>query len=232
MSTVEGTDVRISQLAAASDVAVPTIKFYLREGLLAPGLPTATNQAEYDEAHVRRLRLIRSLVNHAELSISETRRLLAALDDPPPSAHELLGMLTLGIQPTVAAEPEARAETVAVLQAVGWDLSDVHPQAIDAVAVALAHLRSAGVEFTDRLLHTFIDAAQRIARAEIEEVPTDSPDAAVAYVIVGTVLAEPLMLALRRLAEQVESSRVFATSGLPQAESLPSSSAGEGPTTG
>ena len=48
---------RISELAAVTGVTIPTIKFYLREGLLPSGVARAANQADYDETHVRRLRL-------------------------------------------------------------------------------------------------------------------------------------------------------------------------------
>jgi hypothetical protein len=43
-----------------------------------------------------------------------------------------------------------------------------------------------------------------VARLDIDEIPAVAPDggaAAVAYVVLGTVLYEPLLLALRRLAQ-------------------------------
>jgi DNA-binding transcriptional MerR regulator len=43
---------RISELSARSGISVPTIKFYLREGLLPPGSPRAVNQADYGEPHL------------------------------------------------------------------------------------------------------------------------------------------------------------------------------------
>jgi hypothetical protein len=44
---------------------------------------------------------------------------------------------------------------------------------------------------------------------EIDNLPTDSPAAAVRYVVLGTVLLEPVILALRRLAEEEASARRF-----------------------
>jgi hypothetical protein len=41
------------------------------------------------------------------------------------------------------------------------------------------------------------------------DLPTDSPTAAVRYVVLGTVLIEPLILTLGRLAEQEASARRF-----------------------
>ena len=40
-------------------------------------------------------------------------------------------------------------------------------------------------------------------------MPTDSPADAVRYVVLGTVLVEPLLLALRRMAQQEPSVRRF-----------------------
>jgi hypothetical protein len=56
-----------------------------------------------------------------------------------------------------------------------------------------------------------------VADAEIAGVPLESVDAAVQYVVLGTVLIEPLLLALRRLAQQDSSWRRFGdlVGGLP-----------------
>ena len=59
---------------------------------------------------------------------------------------------------------------------------------------------------------SYLDAITRIAEAEIAGVPTESAEAAVRYVVLGSVLVEPLLLALRRVAEQVASAERFATS--------------------
>ncbi|HET7822095.1 MAG TPA: MerR family transcriptional regulator, partial [Ornithinibacter sp.] len=48
---------RISELSQASGVPLPTVKYYLREGLLMPGEATSRTRAEYGPAHVERVRL-------------------------------------------------------------------------------------------------------------------------------------------------------------------------------
>ena len=52
---------RISELASRAGVPLPTVKYYLREGLLMPGRVTSATQAQYDDRHVRRLGLVRAL---------------------------------------------------------------------------------------------------------------------------------------------------------------------------
>jgi hypothetical protein len=50
---------------------------------------------------------------------------------------------------------------------------------------------------------------RQIAEFEIANLPAESPAAAVRYVVLGTVLLEPVILALRRAAEQEASARRF-----------------------
>src|SRR5690606_20422858 len=83
----QGVAMRISELSVRTGVAVPTIKYYLRERLLPEGERTARTQAQYGEVHVQRLRVVRALVD-AGVSIAEVRRVVATLETPPESAHE------------------------------------------------------------------------------------------------------------------------------------------------
>ncbi len=72
---------RISDLGRRSGLSIPTIKFYIREGLLPPGTRTARNQARYGEAHVERLRVIRILRRDAGLGVRDIGRMLASIPD-------------------------------------------------------------------------------------------------------------------------------------------------------
>jgi hypothetical protein len=48
-----------------------------------------------------------------------------------------------------------------------------------------------------------------IAAADVESVPTDSAEAAMRHVVLGTLLMEPVLLAMRRLAQQSASFQRF-----------------------
>ena len=52
------------------------------------------------------------------------------------------------------------------------------------------------------MLDAYAAAMDDVARAELDHVPTGSREAAVRYVVLGVVLNEPVLLAMRRLAEQ------------------------------
>ena len=169
---------RISELSAQTGIPVATIKFYLRENLLHDGVRTAATQAQYDESHVARLRLIRALLGPGGLSIAAAHRVIQAIEEPPESVYELLG--------------------IAARAVAGPNLDD-----------ALRGLEEAGFELPEGALDMYRNHMRQIAQFEIDNVPTDSPAAAVRYVVLGTVLVEPLILALRRQAEQEASARRF-----------------------
>src|SRR5258706_7366806 len=82
---------KIAELSGRSGTSIASIKYYLREGLLPAGAATGRNQAEYDEAHIRRLRLIRALIDIGGLSIASARAVLAAVDQPDLDGHSLMG---------------------------------------------------------------------------------------------------------------------------------------------
>src|SRR4051794_4149135 len=90
---------RISELSRTTGVPVPTIKFYLREQLLAPGRATAKTQAEYDSTHVERLRLIRALTDVGRMSLATARTVLAAVDAGAAATPQAVGQAARGLPP-------------------------------------------------------------------------------------------------------------------------------------
>src|SRR5439155_716721 len=127
---------KMSELSRASGVPIATIKFYLREKLLPAGRATAATQAQYDEKHLARLRLIRALVDVGGLPLA-----------------------AVGLGPT------------------------------------------------DERMQAYARAALEVAQVDVAGIPRGTSGDAVQYVVVGTVLYEPVLLALRRLAQQ----HVFST---------------------
>jgi DNA-binding transcriptional MerR regulator len=200
--------VRISELSRRSGVPVPTIKYYLREGLLPEGVRTSATQAQYDESHEARLKLIRALVGTAGLSIAEVHRVLAAIDDPPESLHALLGVAAEATVDHRADRPD-HERVHALMRDWGWPVAEKDCPSHDALAAALDALGEADFELADGALELYRDHMEQVAAFELSTVPTDSPTAAVRYVVLGTVLPEPLLLALRRLAQQAASARRF-----------------------
>jgi DNA-binding transcriptional MerR regulator len=83
---------RVGELAKASGVPVPTIKHYLREGLLPEPVKTSRNMAYYPPEFVDRIKLIKRLQEERFLPL---RAIKNVLDEDPERAR---AMLELGDQ--------------------------------------------------------------------------------------------------------------------------------------
>jgi len=201
---------RISELAAASGVPLPTVKFYLREGLLPPGDAIAVNQARYEESHLRRLRLIRALTEVGGLPLKSVNRVLEAIDDEHLPLHELLGVAHYALEPSAPADAGAMRDVVdALLDDLGWNINPEAP-ARRTLGRALATLSDLGRAVSPAVLRRYAEAADSLATAEVAAVPAEaSRGEAVESVVVGTVLYEAVLDALRRLAQEHHSSQRF-----------------------
>jgi DNA-binding transcriptional MerR regulator len=213
--------VRIAELSGSSGVPIATIKYYLREGLLQPGKATAPNQADYSEAHLHRLRLIRTLVDVGRLSISSVRVVIAAIDEQKLSLHATLGVAVDALsplRPSTISEgdlQEAFTDVDEYIDRLGWTGSDSSP-ARYALAQALVSLRRLGRDCGPEVFDLYARHANQIATREIASLAADgNRDRTVEEAVVGTVVFESALTALRRLAEAHHSAIRFAQPPVP-----------------
>jgi DNA-binding transcriptional MerR regulator len=193
---------RISALAAEAGVPLPTVKFYLREGLLQPGVATSATQASYDESHIRRLRLIRALIGSVGLTVQQTRAILELVDDPGDDLYVTLGRAVSALPPAVqeASDDDPYPRARRALESLG-QVYDPHYAAVAQLESALAAAEAAGMPISDERLLEYGRRLREIAAFDLERMPRE-PHAAVEYTVLGTALYEPVILALRRLAHQ------------------------------
>jgi DNA-binding transcriptional MerR regulator len=207
---------RIGELSRRTGATVPTLKYYLREGLLPRGTATGPTQAEYDEAHVRRVRLIRALVNVGGQSIAATRDLLTGIDSGGDDLHAVLGrtqdLITAG---TERADQErwaaAERRLTELVGERGWQIGrDTQPwnAAVEVVATMIAMSNTPMLDHFD----DYAEAIERIAALDLAHTAEqEGPDGVVAAAVLGTVLGEALLVSLRRLAHEDASSRRYAS---------------------
>jgi DNA-binding transcriptional MerR regulator len=72
---------RISELAKETEVPIPTLHFYLREGLLEPSIKTARNMAYYSPDCIEDIQWIRELQSKRFLPLSVIKWLMEARRD-------------------------------------------------------------------------------------------------------------------------------------------------------
>ncbi|MDG4863491.1 MerR family transcriptional regulator [Streptomyces sp. T-3] len=205
---------RIAELSRSTGVPVPTIKYYVREGLLPPGELSSPNQAHYSESHARRLRLIRALLDVGGLKVAAIAEVLRAVDDADRPLHKVLGAAAsrLGAQHAEhddKEEAEAKAAVADFLSRRGWHANESNPAAQD-LARALASMDRLGHGAFRELLDEYADAAERVARADLGYVDRRvAVEDLVESVVIGTVLGEAVFNAMRRLAHVDASARRF-----------------------
>jgi DNA-binding transcriptional MerR regulator len=216
---------RMAELSRRSGVSVPTIKYYLREGLLPTGVVSSPNQADYDDGHLRRLRLIRALVDVGGLSVAAAREVLGAVDDPNVIGHHLLGVAHRAVMPTGRSRRDtdewraARVEAATVVERRGWDVSP-DAAALDHVADVIAAARALGLDELLGVIDRYADAAEVVAGHDLGTViaraqradPDDEMGRQalmVEAVVTGTVLGESMLTGLRLLAQEAASARIF-----------------------
>lgn len=199
---------KISELCEVSGVPLPSIKYYLREGLLPAGVRTSATQAEYDQTHVARLRLIKALLEIGGLSVATANRVLAAVDSPHLPLSYIFGVAQYAVSDPALLNPVEDVDSPglrtvrATIEKMGWQVSADNPGLQGAARVldtyaALGHAQLA--EITDE----YAKAAELIARSDLAAVARNQAVADMAEtVVVGTVLGDRLIAALRRMAQE------------------------------
>jgi DNA-binding transcriptional MerR regulator len=207
---------RISQLSAASGIPIPTIKYYLREGLLPQGEQTAVTRAEYGERHLRRLRLIRALLEVGRLPVASISKIIAAVEDEEMPVHQMLGTAHYALSSPTEPRPDdeehraARERVNELIESLGWTVSPEAPT-LDELAQILVRMDHLGMPATEQSLRYYAELLMRlVAEHEMEKIPFDGPrETAVESLVVGTVLYGKAFDVLRRLAQESESARLL-----------------------
>jgi DNA-binding transcriptional MerR regulator len=207
--------VRVGELSRSSGVPVPTIKYYLREGLLPAGELTSPNQAHYDEEHLRRLRLVRALLEVGGLSLAAVKEVLGVIDGEGESLHQKLGLVQEAITTPSGTplDPVAVEQAHTYLDRLGLPRED-HGVEVSRVtqrlAEALSAARQVGHERFADLLDAYADGLRTIAEADVAYIAKHSKvDDVVEGMVVATLIGDAMLTAARRLAQVPVSERLI-----------------------
>jgi DNA-binding transcriptional MerR regulator len=197
----------MTELSRESGVPVPTIKYYMREGLVPPGERTSPNQAQYEQSHVRRLKLVRALIDVGGLSVAAAREVLSKMSAGGGNPLYAVGKAqysTTTLREHV--EDDAWHESVERVNKLiadhGWHVGPTNP-ARRALADVLATLARLGQDSLFGVLDSYADAASRLAVDEVGMVRglTDA-DSMAETVVIWTLLGDAIMASMRRLAQE------------------------------
>lgn len=164
----------VSELAERADVPLATVKYYLREGLLPAGETTGPRRAEYDEAHLRRLRVLRLLREVGEVPVTSLRRIVEAMDDSTLPVHDAMTLIAdvISAGPTPGHQDEAALQMVDDLfDSLGWDA--IRPESVDRLRLAglVSLLNGPGpLGANGEVLRYYAGIADDLAKTEISMV--------------------------------------------------------------
>ncbi|MFE9929613.1 MerR family transcriptional regulator [Streptomyces sp. NPDC005533] len=218
---------RLAELSERSGVAIATIKYYLREGLLPPGRRVSATTSDYDEDHLRRLRLVRAMIQVGKVPVATVREVLRHVDDDSLGRTIRLGAALWALPqedgPDAGAQDDAdeavvaaRAEVDRLLDMLGWttarelgELSPVHRSLV----VAVATLNRLGYPWDAELMAPYGRLMHQAAVRDLDFVETHPSETEKAETAVAaTILFQPVLRALHRLAQEEESARRYGLS--------------------
>ncbi|MGW2049223.1 MerR family transcriptional regulator [Streptomyces sp. NPDC001858] len=210
---------RLAELSAHSGVSTATIKYYLREGLLPPGRQINLTTAEYDEEHLRRLRLVRAMIQVGGLPVATVREVLGHVDDDSLGRTIRLGAALWALPQVPEPDTEddhvraAQQEADELLRTLGWSnarlLTTISP-AYRSLVVSVAALRRLGYDGGTELLASYAELMHQAAVLDLDVVETrQSETEGVEAAVLGAILVEPVLQALHRLAQEEESARRY-----------------------
>lgn len=205
----------VSELAERAEVPMATVKYYLREGLLPVGETTGPRRAEYDESHLRRLRVLRLLREVGEVPVTSLRQIVEVLDDAEVPVHEAMAQVAdvITARPDLGEQdPASLAMVDEVFAAMGWD--GIRPESVDRIRLAslVSALNAPGPLGADvAILSFYAGVADHLAHTEISLVDHSVERSQLLEdMVTGSVVYGQVFELLRQLGHEHHHSRLLA----------------------
>lgn len=206
---------RISELADSTGVSVATIKYYVREGLLSPGRKLSERLADYDDQHVRRLRLLRVLRDVGAVPVGALKALVDATQDRTASVHDMFGKAcdALRVETSVPAARGDHTRELAdqIVAQAGWTEVRADAPERDHLAGIIEVILDSGLPTDPEGAATYLPLVDAIAAYELDQIDdTQDREAMMEQMVLGQVVLGEFLLCLRRLAHEHHSALRFA----------------------
>jgi hypothetical protein len=135
------------------------------------------------------------------LSVAATQTLLTKITDQSLTIHGQLRIAHREMSKVQTLEVELQP-ALALTQHWGWSVAEEDGDELKAFAEALNTFAEAGVRICQENLDAYVGAMRKTAELEIAGISGESAVEGAHEFILAAVLAEPLLLSLRRLAQQ------------------------------
>ena len=196
----------VSELAERADVPVATVKYYLREGLLPPGDVTGPRRAEYDEAHVRRLRILRALREVGGAPVSALQVIVDAVEDDSRPMHDVLCQISDALSPPLPVDgPDqvAAPQVNAVIAGVGWTGARKDAAARRRLAELVQLVSEELLTIDTEILAYYAHLADELCRTELALIDTTKDrQGTLEDMVVGEAVFGEILTLLRRLGHE------------------------------
>ncbi|MFI9260125.1 MerR family transcriptional regulator [Streptomyces sioyaensis] len=210
---------RLAEPSEHSGVPTATIRYHLRERLQPAGRRITATRSAYDKEHLRRLRLVRALIQVGRMPVSAAREVLAAVEGDSLDQLARPGVAVEALPH--GSEPDESSPSTAVARHTATELprrcarhfnsalAD-SSRAFDMLVAAIAALHRLGYACGTAPLLPYAQQAAQLAVVDLDlveefAIPPEQMAAAVAL----TVLYEPVLLSLRRPAGAEESNKRY-----------------------
>ena len=205
----------VSELAERADVPLATVKYYLREGLLFAGETVGPRRAEYDERHLRRLRVLRLLREVGGVPVTSLRQIVDALDDDDLDVHDAMAqiadVISEGPDPGEQ-DPASLAMVDDLFELMAWD--GIRPESVDRLRLAslVSMLNAPGpLGASVEVLSFYAGLADHLARTEISLVDhTVERSYLLEDMVTGSVVYGQVFELLRQLGHEHHHAKVVA----------------------
>ena len=190
----DGGLLRMGELAEASGVPAPTIKHYLREGLLPEPVKTSRNMAYYPPEFVERIRLIKQLQEERFMPL---RAIKAVLDEDPARARAMVDLEDRILERALAGE-QSRTSAAEVLGVLSRNTRGYSPSDVKIIE-AISRFRAGG--YDEEIGFTVYDTLRY--KRHLEELVEEEVDVVMDR-LAGEVPAERVVQMLEAGAEPLK----------------------------
>lgn len=193
----------LSQLAKTSKYTAATIKYFLREGLLMNGQKITERLADYDESHVRRLKLIFALHKKLDMPYSKIKEITTLLDNnqSPELVYRAIGLVQRHLAPSQKTNVGV-AELKNVLDQHG--VFAANPTYLERLAGTIEEAAEEGIEFSSREISQLIPPLKEIVKVEMSsDIPNlENADDVIRFSAMGMYYTSSVSQQIVRIIEQ------------------------------